>query len=167
MNDLQELSSTAFNKTLFYLKFRSRSQKEIKDYLSKFLYKKNISPDDKEKLINSVISRLLDLKFIDDRKFAKEWVESRISLKPKAKKVIIYELKQKGIDTLVIDKIINQYYTEDQENQLINRIVLKANKKYRLLAIPQRRIKIVSYCLSRGFNYSDIVEIIDELLKKQ
>lgn len=78
-----------------FLSFRSRSEKEMRDFLDK----KEFSTSD----VENTIGRLKELGFIDDQKFTLEFVDSRSKNKPKGKKALIIELKRKGIDVESLD----------------------------------------------------------------
>lgn len=76
-----------------FLSFRSRSEKEMRDFLKK-----------KEVLeIDETINKLKELGFIDDKKFVLEFVDSRSKNKPKGKKALTIELKRKGIEVENLD----------------------------------------------------------------
>ena len=83
------------NKTYRFLSYRQRSIKEVDDYLAK---KKASSLDSKR-----IINKLKEQKFLDDELFAKLWIESRNKFKPRATRIIKFELKQKGIDKELIE----------------------------------------------------------------
>ena len=70
-----------------FLSFRSRSEKEMRDYLQK----KEFSQ------IDETIEKLKNLDFINDNKFTQEFIESRSKNKPKGKKALMIELARKGI----------------------------------------------------------------------
>ena len=64
--DTEDNRALAFNFSLKYLSFRNRSIKEVYDYL----LRKNFI----DETINSVLKRLVDLKFLNDEEFAKSWI---------------------------------------------------------------------------------------------
>src|SRR3990167_10049603 len=82
------------NAVIRFVSFRPRSEKEIRDFLTKKIIKWKVSDD---LLLNKVIDRMEDLGYIDDKKFADWWVEQRTRFRPKGNRVIEYELYQKGI----------------------------------------------------------------------
>src|ERR1035437_11177164 len=81
-----------------YLSFRPRSEKELRDYLKK------------KKCDDLTAKRILESlkrdRFINDEEFVRWWVEQRTLLKPKAVRVIKYELKQKGISDEIYDFVM-------------------------------------------------------------
>src|SRR4051812_38099109 len=95
---LDKIVEKTLAKALYYLSFRPRSEKEVKDYLlgkNKPQKKDFVSPT--QETIDIVIKKLKEMKFLNDTEFAKSWVRSRTEYKPKSVGVIKMELKQKGI----------------------------------------------------------------------
>ena len=72
-----------------FLAVRPRSEQELRRRLAQKKY-----PED---IITQVIARLGDVKLVDDRDFAKFWVETREGFKPRSKRALQYELRQKGV----------------------------------------------------------------------
>lgn len=88
-----------YNLALRYLGRRPRSVKEMKQYLSK----KAASASD----IKTTINRLLELKYLNDREFARQFISSRIRFKPKSVYALGYELRQKGISQGIVDDTLS------------------------------------------------------------
>jgi len=152
-NDLLVL----LNKAYFFLKFRPRSEKEIRDYLYKKIKSKHWSRDDAEK----VIEELKEEDLIDDKKFVDWFVRFRITLKPKGKKVLVRELKQKGIS----DELIEKYFSENKidEESLAFKILEKRWPRFKNLDSRKRFEKATRFLMSRGFNYDLIKKTISKL----
>lgn len=162
----KDLSGKLFTKSLFFLKFRARSEKEIRNYLSSYLQKHKIILTNQHEIIEEVVKRLKDLKFINDYDFAKAWVESRLETKPKGEKVLNFELKQKGITQEIIDEVIENASKKYSSDNLIKNLIVKADQRYNRLPKDKRKQKLINYVLRRGFEYSEIKEIVDELVNK-
>src|SRR3989338_8631599 len=97
--DTEDNRALAFNFSLKYLSFRNRSIKEVYDYL----LRKNFI----DETINSVLKKLVDLKFINDEEFAKSWIESRQKYKGKSKLVLKNELRLKCLKDDQIEPLLN------------------------------------------------------------
>ena len=90
--------SSAINAAFRYLSFCARSEKELRDNL----LEKEFSIEE----IDAAVTRLKELNYINDRQFASDFVSSRSRNKPKGKKLLIMELKKKGvtIEDVTIDE---------------------------------------------------------------
>ena len=79
------------NKVFRFLSFRSRTEKEMRDYLCK-----HDLPED-------IVFRLKELNYINDTDYIKNYIRSRT---PRSKKLLEFELLKKGIKTKVdIDEL--------------------------------------------------------------
>ena len=87
------------NAAIRYVSFRPRSEKELRDFLTKKLTKWKVSGD---LLISKVIARMGELGYVDDAQFAAWWIDQRTAFKPKGNRLIKMELKAKGVSDSVI-----------------------------------------------------------------
>ena len=62
-----------YQRTLEWVLTRPRSVRETKDYLNKKIFEKKLDA----KYIDLIVERLIDKKYLDDRKFAEFYVENR------------------------------------------------------------------------------------------
>ena len=142
-----------------YLSFRPRSEKELRDYLKK------------KKCDDLTAKRILESlkrdKFINDEEFVRWWVEQRTLLKPKAVRVIKYELKQKGINRELIESFFEN--SDDSPSDFDNAVKL-AEKKLRTIYDQSDRYKVKEklgrFLASKGFDWDTIKAAIDQSLPK-
>lgn len=147
-----------YERALRFLSFRPRSEKEIRDYLKK----KNSDGLTTKK----IVEKLKEHKFLNDEEFAKWWIEQRTRVKPRADRVIKFELKQKGIDTQIIEELIGDNERSDFEKAL----ALAEKRMKRLEKIEDKKIifeKLGRFLASKGFNYDVIKEVIDRTFSKE
>ena len=111
--DSEENRSQAFNYSLKYLSYRARSVKEVYDYL----LRKNFIED----TINSVLKKLIDLKFLNDEEFARQWIESRQKHKGRSKFILKNELRLKGLNGDIIESLLKEAQDILGRNGLIDR----------------------------------------------
>lgn len=157
-NDL--IFSRYYNLTLRYLSYRPRSEKEIKDYLKEKSSSAKAT-EGQERLIESIIEKLKDYKFIDDRAFAKFWLEQRTKFKRRPIRVIEYELNQKGINKNLIEEVLSEFDTKDLDLENAKKLAEKKLDFYRNLDSKKRREKVMGFLLRRGFNYDIVKKILN------
>ncbi len=137
------------------LSYRPRSIKEIQDRLKK--------KDYSSKIILEVIKSLKRLKFLNDKEFARMWVESRIKTRPMGRYRLYQELIQKGIDRDLIEKILNDY-REEEEIKLARELAQrKLKRSYQNLDEVTTKRKLYGFLQRRGFSYDIIQEVMKEL----
>ena len=146
-----------YNLTLRYLSYRPRSEKEIFDYLKK---KASNSTSLTEEIINKILEKLKEYQFIDDKVFAKFWVEQRTKFKRKPIRIIEYELKQKGIDVNLIEEILSTFDDKDLDLENAKKLAEKKLDFYRSLDVRKRKEKVTNYLLRKGFNFETVKKVL-------
>lgn len=90
-----------YKASIRYLSFRTRSEKEVSDYLKRKT--ENLKPQIDQSIIQRIIDSLKRDHFLNDEEFARMWIRERTLIKPKAIRVIKMELKQKGINKELVE----------------------------------------------------------------
>src|SRR3989344_7197133 len=143
--------SNLLDSALKFLSYRPRSRKEITDFLRK--------KTSDTTLIDQTISKLENLKLINDEEFAKWLIESRSRSRPRGTRLLAQELKQKGIDA----ETINDYrMTTNDEIALAEKALeKKVNYWFRL---PEREFnqKAWRFLMTRGFSSSAIAAVVKQ-----
>jgi regulatory protein len=156
MDDFEKFYRASLN----YLSFRPRSEKEMRDYL----VKKKCD----EQTTKRIIESLLRTKFLDDEEFARRFVEQRTKFKPKANRIIKYELKQKGIAKALIDQLFENK-EESVASDFSKALDLAQRKMPRFAKVEDKRKvyeKMGRYLASKGFDWDTVKEVIDQILGK-
>ena len=155
-----------YNSALRFLSYRPRSEKEIRDRLR--IRNQESGIKNLTLLIDQVIQKLKEYKFIDDVEFAKKWIESRLRLKPRSLRLIEMELKQKGISDEIIESgIKNQESRMGGDLTQAKRLAEKRIERLRGLAKQEIYQKLGRFLASKGFDWDIIKQSIDEVLKKR
>lgn len=130
----------AYDRALNYIAIRPRSRWEISDYLKR---KKHDNKD-----IDFILNKLSDSGYVNDESFAQAWVSNRRLLKPISRRKLIMELRQKRVDSSIIEKVLADDETTDIST--LQQVVEKKRRRY-----PDD-IKLMRYLASQGYNYQDI-----------
>jgi regulatory protein len=157
--DLQERIEKYLSLVYRYLTIRNRSEKEIRDYL----LKKNADPD----IIDAIVGRLYEQKFLDDEAFARGWIRSRAMFRPRGKRMLQMELQQKGIDKELILKVLSEP-NEDVPDELTQAKNLIQKRVEKLQGEPRQVIyqKVGAFLGRRGYGWDTIKKAIDQTIDK-
>lgn len=159
-----------YNFALRYLSYRPRSEKEVRDKLKVTLLggqaSEKLKVENSGQIIDLVIKKLIEKKFINDEEFAKGWIGSRQRFKPRSSRLIKMELKQKGIDPELIDKMINDEGLMINDLESAKKLVEKRIERFRKLPKQEVYQKLGRFLASKGFNWDTIKHSIDEVLGK-
>jgi regulatory protein len=172
--ELESLYKQLYKSSLRYLGIRLRSEREMRDKLKEWL-KKNPAIEEQTalELEDRVVKRLYSDHFLDDKRFAEEWISSRMRSKPRGEYILRMELLKKGIARFVIDSVVEDllYKSSGDDTSGLQQMALKAGEKYlrKLAGEDGRALKFkLSQALARkGFEGSIIRSVVDELLDKR
>lgn len=143
----------AFNRALRYLSYRARSEAEMRKYLSDKGFSENVS--------QTVIDRLKDERLINDPRFAQDWIDNRVSFRPRSQTQLRFELRNKGLSEDLIEDALQEADLDDIE------LACAAGKKlvgrYARLDWPDFRQKLGAALARRGFSYETVRSVTRQL----
>jgi len=142
--------SKAYNQALRFLTARARSVKETEDNLKK----KGFEPG----VIEETVSKLKQENLLNDMEFAGMFVESRERFRPKSKFALGYELRQKGISELIIEKALGEI---DDRGSALKAV----RSKFHLWQHLDREAfnkKAMNHLKSRGFGHGVSVSACEQ-----
>jgi regulatory protein len=139
----QDSEEVALQKALKFIGIRARSSNEIRQNLRR----KGLSED----LIDKVVSRLENSRVIDDKGFARMWVENRSDHRPRGRRMLAYELKQKGIAEEIIRETLEENLPD--EDELAYQAALLQSRKLKQADWAEFRKKMYDHLARRGFSY--------------
>lgn len=147
-----------YNIALRFLSFRPRSEKEIRD---NFKRKKVGS-----QIIEKIVAKLKEQRFLNDEEFVKWWIEQRTAFKPRGLRLTKMELLSKGISNEIIDKMIYDLRFKNYDLERAKTLVEKRIERFRNLPKQDVYQKLGSYLARRGFAWETIKQSIDEAMEK-
>lgn len=138
-----------YSKLLNFLSFRPRSIKEVRERLYKY------GVTDKH-VQTSFIDKLVDKKYLDDLSFAKWFVESRNTHRPRSIRALTFELMKKGINREIIQKVTKEIGDEATAIKAI--LDKKLGTPHKIDSETSQ--KITSYLARQGFTWGKIREVV-------
>jgi regulatory protein len=137
----------AYERALNYTMIRPRSIREMQDYARR----KKWAPEDTQVIIDKLVAK----RYLDDRNFARAWVESRALANKTSQRKLRLELKQKGVaDDIIVEALQNAAY---DETNALKQLIAKKRKLARYAADEQ---KLMHYLARQGFGFDDIKEAL-------
>lgn len=138
----------AYQQAMLFLSYRARSEKEIRQNLKKH----EISED----IIEATIERLRGANLVNDNEFAQAWVENRSTFRPRSRRALAMELRQKGLD----DETAHSAVSGVNEEMLAYEAAQKRLGRLKGLEWNDFRKKLSEFLARRGFPYSVIAPIV-------
>lgn len=136
---------------------RPRSEKEVRNYFR--IKGKELTSD---LTVNLVIKKLKQKGLLDDKKFAKDWMEARS--KKYGKNRIRQELYQKGIDKEIVNEVIENGENSEQITQQALEKKLRVWKNLKALEFKK---KAYGYLIRRGFEYEVVKKVVEKYIKRE
>lgn len=146
-----------YGRALEYCLMRPHSAKEVRDYL----YRKTrdtrtktggVKPGVPAELTVRVYDRLVEKGHINDENFARFWIENRNVRKGASRRKLTAELRAKGVDQAVIDRLFEASPRDELDE--LRKVVQKKQARY-----PDEQ-KFIQYLMRQGFRYDDIREVL-------
>ena len=110
-----------YNITLFYLERFDASALKVKQMLERRIQKEKakgaIVPGNTQELIQNVISRIQNLGYINDERFAQNQIKKLCST-GKSKSFILNKLKQAGITAEIAKNLLSEFDKENESSDL-------------------------------------------------
>lgn len=145
-----------YDKLVRYATLRPRSKKEIETWF----WRKKVH----ESLHNKLFNRLKRLELLDDEKFARWWVEQRTSFRPRGNRALYAELRQKGIDRKLIEKVLVDLGLD--EVKIATQLIEAKMYKWKNLRGLDKKKKMSDFLARKGFNWGVIKEVFNNLKEK-
>jgi len=140
----------AKHKALTILSHSDRTEKEIYERLKEAYY-----PDE---IILRTINYLKEYNYLNDERLARNYI--RLRKQDHSRIVLESKLIQKGINKKVLDKIFEEEYQNNEDNEdpeilAINKIILKKCENLTNIS-PEEKQKLINLLYRRGFDLDKI-----------
>ncbi len=155
--DIKELIKKAefqktYDKIVRYATLRPRSRREIEMWLRKYKVHESIHDE--------LFNKLKRLELLDDTKFASWWVDQRMSFRPRGKRALMAELRQKGVKQETIKEVLEE--TDIDETKVAKDLIKKYQYKWERFPKGEKRKKMSSYLARKGFGWEIIKQAISD-----
>lgn len=156
MSDEAELKKARFY-ALKVFNLRPRSVEELREKLRDKGFAREV--------IDGVVSEFAKKGILNDSKFSKLWVESRLYSNPKGAFLLKRELKKKGVKDEVIDQAIKESAGEHSEYEVVKTLAESRMAALKDLDAAAVKRRLFGYLRRRGFTVETIMRVITELGK--
>ncbi|HZJ22052.1 MAG TPA: RecX family transcriptional regulator [Anaerolineales bacterium] len=148
---VEDARERAVQQALLFLSYRARSESEIRQNL-----RKHQMP---EEVIEETIARLRQDGLANDGQFAQAWVENRSTFRPRSRRMLAMELRQKGLD----DEAVSSALEDVDDEPLAYEAAKKRAPRLKDLEWADFRKKLSEFLARRGFSYSVIAPVVTRI----
>ena len=151
----EDAQEVAYQIALHLLSYRTRTEAEVRAHLMK----KGID----EGIIQSVLERLQRSALLDDQRFAQEWVENRNEYRPRGRRALAYELRQKGVPDETIQAALEQL----DEEELAYQAAQKKARQLKQMEWQEFKQRMYAFLARRGFSYETSAPVVARIWQEQ
>lgn len=148
----------AYERAIQFLGPRPRSAAEIRGHLAE----KEIDAA----VIDAVITKLEGIGYVDDAAFANFWLSNRQEFHPEGERALRFELRQKGVESSVIDAALEASRETFEPSEAAYRAARDKARRYAGTDRRTFRTKLGSFLTRRGFDYAMTRSAIDRLIEE-
>ena len=141
----------AYQQAMLFLSYRARSESEIRRNLRKH--------EIPEPVIEETLDRLRQDGLANDKEFASAWVDNRTAFRPRSRRMMTLELRQKGLDDDAIRSAMENVDDEATAYQAAQKRVARLKG----LEWNDFRKKLSEFLARRGFSYSVITTVVTRI----
>jgi regulatory protein len=146
--------SKATNSALLLLTSRPRSVKELRTRLKQKGYS--------EGAIDAAIAKVEGWHYVDDDAFARFWVENRGANRPRGRRLLEQELRQKGVDREIAQHAIEDAGLDERADAI--QLARAKMRSYANLDRETARRRLSGFLARKGYGYDVIKPALDETL---
>ena len=145
----EDAREVGYQQALRLLSYRPRASAEVRRNLEKHAMPAEV--------IEDVLARLQRAGLLDDSRFAQAWVENRSEFRPRGRRALAAEMRQRGLD----DESIQQALAEVDEEALADQAASKQSRRLTGLDETAFKHKLSGFLARRGFGYAVIRDTVD------
>lgn len=154
LTEIQDYAQFSYGKNLalYYLSFKARTEKEVREYLKKY--------DIDDKIASQVIANLKEDNWVNDHQYAYTIINANQLSGDKGPYLLTQKLAQKGIPKSTIEDVLKDFDLTEVAQRTAEKLLRKYEGK-----LPARALqdKIIQNLTNKGFSYPDAKNAFDEL----
>lgn len=148
---VEDARERAYQQAMLFLSYRARSESEIRQNLRKH--------EIPEAVIDLTLDRLRQDGLANDDEFAQAWVENRSTFRPRSRRMLAMELRQKGLD----DESMQSALKNVDDEPLAYEAAKKRATRFKDLEWSEFRKKLSDFLARRGFSYSVVAPVVTRI----
>jgi regulatory protein len=115
--------------------------------------------------IDGALAKLVDYGYLNDERFAELWIENRLAHRPRGKRMLEQELRQKGVDRQIVDETVAAMEIDDRSAAL--ELAQKRLRSVQGLPADEQRKKLTGILARKGFDFGVIRATLETVLDQE
>lgn len=148
----EDLKKKSIRAALSLLSYKQRTVFELS--------KKLRDKDYDDEIIDITMARLIELGYVNDEQYARDFVEMRKSYAGSYK--LKTDLYRRGINNSIIEMVLSEINTDDQYEEL-KAMCVKKNSQSEGLSNEKKYNRVMAFLIRKGYNFADVKSAMAEL----
>ncbi len=136
--------------------YRDRSEREVRRKLAEFQLRPEVEDE--------IVAFLIQHQFLDELRFARSYARGKFYHNRWGKRKIIQGLRRHRLTDYYIRKALEEIPDEDYA-ATIRRLIERKNQSLGSEPLHGKRRKITAYLQSKGYDYDEFKNILDEIFQ--
>jgi regulatory protein len=150
-----DLFHNCFGAALNYLSYRPRSEAEMRQRL----HRRGFT----DEVVDKAIIVLKERRLIDDVAFAQYWKDNRLSFRPRSRRLLRLELRQKGVAAEITNEVVEGLDDESAAYKVgLKKACVLSGSEYR-----EFHRYLSDHLRRRGFDYETIRSVVARLWQER
>ena len=150
----RDLQERTLQRALGLIRRRPHTEWELRQRLSR----QKVPEDIQE----SVLSALCERGHIDDRAFARGWIDNRKDFRPRGARALRFEMIRKGVPREIVEECLKGY---DEEGAAFE-AGLRYARRLRSLSPDEFHARLLAHLSRRGFDHAAAEEVVERVRKE-
>ncbi len=142
---------------LKYIKYKARTVYEVRNYLLKKEYSKE--------LVDGAVNKLLKQGYLDDLSYARSFLNMKIFTTNHGPNRVRSDLSKRGVSSKIIDEVMDEY-TSEIEKEKIEKIITKKINSNHSKSAKMLKNKIMCELVNDGFSKSIVSSVLSNFTIK-
>jgi len=151
----QDTLEVATQRAIELLSYRPRAEAEIRKRLTEHGFG--------VENIEAVLERLRVSGLVSDENFARAWADNRVTFRPRSRRMVVSELRQKGVSEETIDQALTEL---PDDEDLAYQSGLRYAHRLEGLELEDFRKKMAGFLGRKGFSYGTAAEVIRKIWRE-
>lgn len=116
-----------------------------------------------QEIVDGVIEKLTEYKYLDDAKFATGFAEAKLRERPQGRRRLEFTMSQRDLDRDTISSALDEVFDSRPEQDLVTEALERWTRVRGIPTDQAGKKKLFDHLMRRGFSYDNIRRAVEEL----
>jgi regulatory protein len=82
-----------------------------------------------DRVSRAAVARMVELGYVDDRRFATDWLAMRLQRHPEGRAALVANLRKRGIERSTAEEMVDEHFPPEEEERALLRVIEQFSAK--------------------------------------